>query len=98
MNTNTIDQLLAAREDGLDRTEHVYLNGNSLDNLSHFQLMNVSDIVSVELKSNRIKTLELEELTYFDKIRKLDIEDNQIQFIKHAKRQRSYYSKFSELT
>jgi hypothetical protein len=90
LNTNTIDQLLAAREVGLDRTEHVYLNGNSLDNLSHFQLMNVSDIVSVELKSNRIKTLELEELTYFDKIRKLDIEDNQIQFIKHAKRPIEY--------
>ena len=90
LNTNTIDQLIAAREVGLDRTEHLYLNGNALDNLSHFQLMNVSDVVSVEVKSNKIKTLELEELSYFDKIRKLDLEDNQIQFIKNAKRKRSY--------
>ena len=52
--------------------------------------MNVSDVVSVEVKSNKIKTLELEELSYFDKIRKLDLEDNQIQFIKNAKRKRSY--------
>ena len=88
LNTNTIDQLIAAREVGLDRTEHLYLNGNALDNLSHFQLMNVSDVVSVEVKSNKIKTLELEELSYFDKIRKLDLEDNQIQFIKNAKRKR----------
>ena len=51
--------------------------------------MNVSDVVSVEVKSNKIKTLELEELSYFDKIRKLDLEDNQIQFIKNAKRKPS---------
>jgi len=58
--------------------------------------MNVSDVVSVEVKSNKIKTLELEELSYFDKIRKLDLEDNQIQFIKNAKRKRSYKN-FAEL-
>ena len=57
---------------------HIYLNANHLDNLSHFQLMNVSSVRAAEIRQNELRTFEVAELEPFTALRKLDLESNQI--------------------
>ena len=52
--------------------------------------MNVSGIISAEIKSNRIQSLELAELELFKRLKKLDLENNIIKNIINPQRHGSF--------
>jgi predicted RNA-binding protein len=88
---NTIDHLAAAQKyAAMSSMTHIYLNRNALDNLSHFHLLNVTDVISVEIKENKIKTFELDVLHAFPVLKKLDLQSNQINQVKSTNRPVTY--------
>lgn len=81
LRSTTIDELKRARDE-MDAVSHIYLNGNELENLSHFQLMNVSSVRAAEFRENRLRVFELAELDPFTGLRSLDLASNQIEMIR----------------
>jgi len=83
--SNTIKELILARDE-MPTITHIYLNSNELDNLSHFQLMNVSSVRAAEIRQNRLRTFEVAELEPFTELRKLDLESNEISQIQSGQK------------
>ena len=72
----------------MPRITHIYLNSNELENLSHFQLLNVSEVRAAEVRQNRLRTFEVGELDPFPALRKLDLESNEITEIRSGQKAR----------
>ena len=72
----------------MPRITHIYLNSNELENLSHFQLLNVSEVRAAEVRQNRLQTFEVAELDPFPALRKLDLESNEITEIRSGQKAR----------
>lgn len=85
LSSNTIKELILARDE-MPTITHIYLNSNELDNLSHFQLMNVSSVRAAEIRQNRLRTFEVAELEPFTQLRKLDLESNEISQIQSGQK------------
>ena len=81
----------ATKYSEIEHLTHIYLNRNELDNLSHFHLYNVKEVISVEIKENKIKKFELDVLQAFPALKKIDLQANQIDSIKSTNRKAGIY-------